>query len=204
MRWLPDALPFFGGSEGPELSGNGLVLRPPVMADFPAWAALRDGSRPFLIRWEPLWPADDLTRAAFRRRIAQNQLEAREETGFSFLIFDAETSELLGGITLSNIRRRAAQSGTLGYWMGEKHAGKGHMTRAVLLLARFGFLDLRLDRIDAACLPENAASIRVLEKAGFRREGYARGYLAIAGQRRDHFLFGLLKADFFPPDSHRS
>jgi ribosomal-protein-alanine N-acetyltransferase len=204
MLWLPEALPFFGGSEGPELSGNGLVLRPPVMADFPAWAALRDASRPFLMRWEPLWPADDLTRAAFRRRIAQNQLEAREETGFSFLIFDAGTSDLLGGITLSNIRRRAAQSGTLGYWMGEKHAGKGQMTRAVLLVARFGFLDLRLDRIDAACLPENAASIRVLEKAGFRREGYARGYLAIAGQRRDHFLFGLLKADFFPPDSHRS
>ncbi|MGL5447072.1 MAG: GNAT family N-acetyltransferase [Rhabdaerophilum sp.] len=204
MRWLTESLPFLGGGEGPELAGNGLVLRQPVMADFPAWASLREASRTFLVRWEPLWPTDDLTRTAFRRRLAQNQLEARDESGFSFLIFHAETGELLGGITLSNIRRRAAQSGTLGYWMGEKHAGQGLMTRAVLLLAHFAFLDLRLDRIDAACLPENRASVRVLEKAGFRREGYARGFLAIAGQRRDHLLYGLLKADFFPPDSHPS
>lgn len=204
MRWLTESLPFLGGGEGPELAGHGLMLRPPVMADFPAWAALREASRPYLVRWEPLWPADDLTRAAFRRKLAQNQLEARDESGFSFLIFKAETAELLGGITLSNIRRRAAQSGTLGYWMGEKHAGQGYMTRAVRLIANFAFLDLRLDRIEAACLPENLASVRVLEKAGFRREGYARGYLAIAGQRRDHLLYGLLKADFFPPDSLRS
>lgn len=204
MRWLTDALPFLGGGDGPELTGHGLALRPPVMADFPAWMALREASREFLIRWEPLWPSDDLTRAAFRRKLAQTQLEARDESGFSFLIFEADGGELLGGITLSNIRRRAAQTGTLGYWMGERHAGKGHMTRAVRLLAQFAFLELRLDRIEAACLPENLASVRVLEKAGFRREGYARGYLAIAGRRRDHLLYGLLKADFFPPDSHQS
>lgn len=204
MRWLTDALPFLGGGDGPELTGHGLALRPPVMADFPAWMALREASREFLIRWEPLWPSDDLTRAAFRRKLAQTQLEARDESGFSFLIFEADGGELLGGITLSNIRRRAAQTGTLGYWMGERHAGKGHMTRAVRLLAQFAFLELRLDRIEAACLPENLASVRVLEKAGFRREGYARGYLAIAGRRRDHLLYGLLKADFFPPDLHQS
>jgi ribosomal-protein-alanine N-acetyltransferase len=204
MRWLTDSLPFLGGGEGPELTGHDLVLRPPVIADFSAWVALREASRAYLVRWEPLWPADDLTRAAFRRRLAQNQLELRDESGFSFLIFKAETAELLGGITLSNIRRRAAQSGTLGYWMGEAHAGKGHMSRAVQVLTRFAFLDLRLDRIEAACLPENLASVRVLEKAGFRREGYARAYLAIAGQRRDHLLYGLLKADLFPPNSHGS
>lgn len=204
MRWLTDSLPFFGGGDGPELSGCGLVLRPPVIEDFPSWAALREASRPFLARWEPIWPADDLTRPAFRRRIAQNQLESRDESGFSFLIFNATDGTLLGGITLANIRRRAAQSGTLGYWMGEAFAGQGHMSRAVLVLARFAFLDIRLDRIEAACLPENLASVRVLEKAGFRREGYARGYLSIAGQRRDHLLYGLLKADFFPPDSQRS
>jgi [ribosomal protein S5]-alanine N-acetyltransferase len=204
MRWLTDALPFLGGGDGPELAGNGLVLRPPMMADFAVWVALREASRDFLIPWEPTWPADDLTRGAFRRKLAQAQLDARDESGFSFLIFKAEGLELIGGITLSNIRRRAAQTATLGYWMGERHAGKGHMTRAVRLLADFSFRELGLDRVEAACLPENLASVRVLEKAGFRREGYARGYLAIAGRRRDHLLYGLLKADFFPPDSHQS
>jgi ribosomal-protein-alanine N-acetyltransferase len=204
MRWLTDSLPFLGGSDGPELTGSGLLLRPPVLPDFPAWASLREASRSFLIPWEPLWPSDDLTRAAFRRKLAQAQLEARDESGFSFLIFAVDGGDLLGGITLSNVRRRASQTATLGYWMGERHAGKGHMTKAVRLLAQFSFQELRLDRIEAACLPENLASVRVLEKAGFRREGYARGYLAIAGRRRDHLLYGLLKADFFPPDSHQS
>jgi ribosomal-protein-alanine N-acetyltransferase len=74
------------------------------------------------------------------------------------------------------------------------------MTQAVKLLAEFAFRDLLLERLEAACLPENAASIRVLEKAGFRREGYARAYLSIAGRRRDHLLFGLVKTDLFPPD----
>ncbi len=154
--------------------------------------------------WEPLWPEDDLTRTAFRRRLDRLREEAIEESGFSFLILTEDGGELVGGITLSNIRRRAAQTGTLGYWMGQPFAGQGYMTRAVRLLSDFAFRNLLLERLEAACLPENAASIRVLEKAGFRREGYARAYLAIAGRRRDHVLYGLLKSDLFPSNSAAS
>ena len=201
MRWFLDGVAGLGRPTMPRVSGNGLVLRAPEMADFPAWAALRAQSRAFLAPWEPLWPEDDLTRIAFKRRLDRLREEAAEETGFSFLILDETTEQLVGGITLSNIRRRAAQTGTLGYWMGQPFARHGYMTRSVRLLSDFGFRTLGLERLEAACLPENAASIRVLEKAGFRREGYARGYLAIAGRRRDHVLYGLLKSDLFPPDS---
>lgn len=200
MRWLFQGLSWIGRAEDPLLAGHGLLLRPPLAGDFDQWSALRARSRTFLAPWEPSWPADDLTRAAFRRRLLQIATERREGVGFSFLIFSAGETQLLGGITLSHIRRRAVQSGTLGYWMGEPHAGRGHMTQAVKLLAEFAFRDLLLERLEAACLPENAASIRVLEKAGFRREGYARAYLSIAGRRRDHLLFGLVKTDLFPPD----
>lgn len=172
-----------------------LRLRIPTRNDFEAWAALREASRAFLQPWEPVWPADDLTRTAFDRRIDRYQHEMREDLGYPFLLVDRASDAILGGLTLANVRRRAAMSATLGYWMGAPHAGKGLMSRAVPALCGHAFALLGLERIEAACLPENEASIRVLEKAGFRREGFARGYLSIAGARRDHLLFALLKSD---------
>ncbi|MCZ8186727.1 MAG: GNAT family protein [Beijerinckiaceae bacterium] len=180
------------------LESGPLRLRPPQAADYPSWAELRQASRPFLQPWEPAWPADDLTQAAFRRRLARYRQEIRSDSAYPFFLVDRHSEAILGGITLANVRRRAAQSATLGYWMGAPHAGKGHMTEAVKALTRHAFLRLGLERIEAACLPDNAASVRVLEKAGFRREGYARGYLSIAGARRDHVLFARLKSDPIP------
>ncbi len=87
---------------------------------------------------------------------------ARDES-FAFLIFDATSDELLGGLTLGGIRRGVAQAATLGYWMGAPHAGKGRMTRAVAAVVRFGFATLRLHRIEAACIPDNAPSMALLE-----------------------------------------
>ena len=202
MRWLIDGLGAIGRDDSLCLEGDGLLLRPARMADFSEWQDLRSASRAFLAPWEPLWPADDLTRVAFRKRVAQGNRDIAEQSGFPLLIF-AEGA-LVGGITLANIRRRAAQTGTLGYWMGQAFTRRGHMGRAVRLVSDFAFLQLQLDRLEAACLPENAASIRVLEKAGFKREGFARAYLSIAGRRRDHLLYGLLNSDLFPPNPGRA
>jgi ribosomal-protein-alanine N-acetyltransferase len=79
--------------------------------------------------------------------------------------------------------------------MGVAHAGNGRMTRAVAAIVEFAFGRLRLHRVEAACIPENAPSIALLERNGFRREGYARGYLKIDGAWRDHVLFALLESD---------
>src|SRR5277367_3542748 len=182
----------------PLLRGDGLYLRPAVSGDFAAWVRLRGESRDFLTPWEPVWPEDDLTRAAFRRRLRRQSDEMARDEAFSFLIFDAGADTLLGGLTLGGIRRGVAQSGTLGYWMGAPHAGKGRMTRAVAAAVRFGFSTLRLHRIEAACLPENAASQTLLERNGFQREGLARGYLRINGAWRDHLLFALVESDARP------
>lgn len=177
------------------LSTEGLLIRPPELDDYLSWAALREESRTFLMRWEPPWPEDDLTRPAFRRRIKRYQLEIDRDEAYPFFLFRAEDKQLLGGVTLGNIRRGAAQAGTLGYWMGERFAGHGYMRRAVTCISRYAFERLGLSRIEAACLPENEVSIRLLEKAGFMREGLARRYLNIAGERRDHLLFALLAED---------
>ncbi len=179
----------------PVLRGDGLYLRPAAAADFSAWARLRAESRDFLRPWEPIWPEDDLTRAAFRRRLRRQVDEMARDESFSFLIFDATSDILLGGLTLGGIRRGVAQAGTLGYWMGAPHAGKGRMTRAVAAAVRYGFATLRLHRIEAACLPENFASKALLERNGFRREGLAYGYLKINGAWRDHLLYALVEPE---------
>ncbi|MBO6755256.1 MAG: GNAT family N-acetyltransferase [Roseibium sp.] len=179
----------------PRIETGSHCLRPPVMGDFPAWSELRSESREFLRPWEPVWPQDDLTKAGFRRRLRRYAKDRREGRSHPFFLFERETATLLGGITLSNIRRGVSQSATLGYWMGARFAGHGHMSAAVNMILPFCFDVLGLHRIEAACLPENARSIRLLEKAGFRREGYARNYLLINGVWQDHVLFACLPED---------
>ncbi|MBI1211932.1 MAG: GNAT family N-acetyltransferase [Alphaproteobacteria bacterium] len=178
------------------LTGAHVVLRPPVAADFESWSNLRHESRNFLMPWEPTWAPDELTKEAFRRRLRRYAQAARDGTGHIFFIFDKKTGALMGGCQLSNIRQGVAQSAaTLGYWMGERYAGKGLMTDAVMALIRYCVTKLGLHRIEAACLPDNAASRRVLTKAGFVEEGVARKYLKINGQWRDHVLFAIIEDD---------
>jgi ribosomal-protein-alanine N-acetyltransferase len=179
----------------PAIEGDGVVLRTPQMMDFPEWAQLREHSRDFLTPWEPIWPADDLTRAAFRRRLRRYTEDARQDLAYAFFVFRRSDDALVGGLTLANVRRGVAQAGSLGYWMGEPFAGQGYMSRAVRALIPFGFGPLRLHRLEAACIPTNNASIRLLERCGFSREGLARRYLCINGLWQDHFLYALLNSD---------
>ena len=160
-----------------EVRGREVYLRQPVMGDYAAWAELRALSRQHLTVWEPLWTRDELARSAFRRRLRQYQREMREDQGYAFLTFREADAALLGGLTISNIRRGVAQSASVGYWMGLPHVRRGHMTEALRAVVPFAFGTLGLHRLEAACLPHNAPSARVLEKAGFRREGTARRYL---------------------------
>jgi ribosomal-protein-alanine N-acetyltransferase len=172
-----------------------VILRVPAMADFPQWAHLRAASRSFLTPWEPVWPADDLTRMAFRRRIKRYQREVKNGSGYPFFVFSPDGETLLGGLTLSQVQRGVTQSCALGYWMGAPYAGRGLMTAAVRAVVAFAFDTLHLNRVEAACLPGNAASIRLLEKVGFTREGYARRFLCIDGRWQDHLLFGMVRDD---------
>ena len=179
--------------ERPPISTRRLVLMPPSMAHFEQWVALRMASRAFLAPFEPLWPADDLTRAAFRQRVKRYR---SDHYGYAFLIFTQANHTLVGGITLSRVMRGVAQSCSIGYWIGEPHIRQGYMHEAITGLLPEIFERLRLHRLEAACMPHNQASVRVLEKAGFQQEGYARDYLKIAGQWQDHLLFALLEKDY--------
>ena len=179
----------------PAVTGNGVLLRMPAPSDFSEWAALREQSRAFLAPWEPIWPPDDLTRAAFRRRLRRYSEDQRADQAYAFLIFRTQDSALVGGLTLANIRRGVAQAGSIGYWVGQPYANQGYMSAAVRALIPFCFGSLRLHRLEAACIPTNKPSIALLEKCGFQREGYARGYLCINGAWQDHLLFARLRTD---------
>jgi ribosomal-protein-alanine N-acetyltransferase len=177
------------------IRGDRVMLRTPALSDFPQWGRLREESRGFLAPWEPIWPADDLTKLAYRRRLRRYLREIRNGTGYPFFVFSPDGDTLLGGLTLAQIQRGVTQSAVLGYWMGARHAGKGLMTAAVRAVIGFAFDTIHLNRLEAACLPRNAASIRLLEKVGFTREGYARKYLCIDGRWQDHVLYGLVRDD---------
>jgi ribosomal-protein-alanine N-acetyltransferase len=179
----------------PAVTGRGVFLRMPVASDFPEWAALREQSRDFLTPWEPIWPPDDLTRSAFRRRLRRYAEDQRADQAYAFLIFRSQDSTLVGGLTLANIRRGVAQAGSIGYWIGQPYANQGYMSAAVQALIPFCFGSLRLHRLEAACIPTNKPSIALLQKCGFQREGYARGYLCINGAWQDHLLFARLRTD---------
>ncbi|MBA4224639.1 GNAT family protein [Bosea sp. (in: a-proteobacteria)] len=187
----------------PLIRTQNLILRAPLAGDYSAWASLRMESRDFLTPWEPVWTEDDLTRASFRLRVKRAAREIATDEAYSLFVLDARSEALLGGLTLGLVRRGVAQACTLGYWMGQRHAGKGHMTEAVRGALDFAFSELALHRVEAACLPTNEPSRRLLERVGFTREGEARGYLRINGVWADHLLYGILASELRRPDIDR-
>ncbi len=193
IGFLRQAAGFAGGVR---LDGDRIYLRVPRDTDWAEWAELRASSREFLQPWEPTWPRDSLTRGAFRQRLRQFDAERRDGTGHAFFIFQRDGDALVGGITLSNIRRGVAQAGTIGYWIGRPFARHGHMTAALDCLAEYAFRQLGLHRIEAACQPDNDASRELLRRFGFEEEGRARLYLLINGRWSDHLLFGLVREDY--------
>lgn len=170
--------------------GENHVLRYPLAEDYEQWRSLRAASRAFLTPWEPTWANDELSKASFRHRLKRYTEMREDDAAFPYFLLARDSATLLGGLTLSNVRRGVSQSATLGYWMGESHAGQGHMKQGLKLLLPHAFNRLGLHRVEAACLPRNAISIKLLEGAGFEREGQAKAYLKIAGQWEDHLLFG--------------
>jgi ribosomal-protein-alanine N-acetyltransferase len=186
---------FMDSAAIPVLRGPRVYLRLPQMTDYSAWSSLRAASRKFLTPWEPLWPPDDLSRSSYRARMKRYARDVQEDLAYPFFIFASEANALCGGLTLSNVRRGVSQTATLGYWIGEPYARKGLMTEAVHALMPFVFDHLGLHRLEAACLPHNAASIRLLKACGFTQEGYVRHYLRINGEWHDHLLFAILAED---------
>jgi ribosomal-protein-alanine N-acetyltransferase len=169
-----------------------VLLRHPELRDYAPWSDLRNRSRAHLTPWEPSWPEDELTRASFRHKLRRHAEDIRDGRSYPFFIFRLSDEALLGGLTLSRVQRGVSHSASLGYWIGAPFVRRGYTLAAVKAALAFGFEDLNLHRLEAACQPDNAASQALLLKAGFTEEGRAASYLKINGAWRDHLLFGIV------------
>src|SRR4029078_6451598 len=122
---------------GPVIESDLVMLRTPQRSDYPAVSELRAQSRDFLMPGEPLWASDELSRASFRRRVRHYLRDLREDVGYALFIFAVTNGDLVGGLTLCNVRRGVTQSCTLGYWVGARYAKQGYMTAAVRAVIPF-------------------------------------------------------------------
>ncbi len=177
------------------VEGADFCLREPGWRDYHSWHRARSQSRDALVPFEPSWRADALSRTTFRTLLHNARTVRERDLGVNLFLVALETEDVIGGINVSNIRRGVAQMANIGYWMSSEYSGAGRMTRAVRRVCEFGFDGLNLHRIEAACVPENAASAAVLLANGFEEEGFARDYLRINGRWRDHRLFAIVRRD---------
>jgi [ribosomal protein S5]-alanine N-acetyltransferase len=164
-----------------------VTLRHLTAADAEALLAFMTENREFLEQWEPVREAEFFTLEAQVADIEAAAADADADRRHAFGIFAG--GELVGRLALNQIVRGVFQNAYLGYSIGERWNGRGLASEAVGVAVGFAFGELGLHRVQAAVMPRNAASIRVLEKNGFREEGYAVGYLCINGVWEDHRIF---------------
>ncbi len=177
------------------LEGKSLYLRPPQLSDWAQWADVRGRNETRLKPLEPSWATDSLSQDFYKTRLHRQQKEWHEERAHALLIFKYDNT-LIGGMNINNICRGAAQYAAIGYWIDKSHEGQGFMSEALQLTKAYCFENLKLHRINAACLLGNARSISLLLKNGFEKEGLAKRYLHINGAWQDHVLFGTCIEDY--------
>jgi len=191
-----------------QLRSSRLTLRPPRTGDAERLQDALLANSAHLAPWQPAASGDPSARSTARVRAAiEEQRRAwREDRGYALLILAAgRDAPVIGKLELGGVQRGPFNNAYLGYWIAVAHQGQGLMTEAVGLALRFAFEDVGLHRVQAAVMPRNAASLRVLDKSGFRREGLAERYLEIAGRWEDHVLHAITREELAPaaPRSRR-
>jgi [ribosomal protein S5]-alanine N-acetyltransferase len=180
-------------TSGMRLYGRRVVLRPLVPPDFTAWSEVRRRNHDWLTVWEPLRSPlhlDPVTdRDAFSARCAARDRERQSGSAYAFGLFVG--NQFAGEVNLNNIIRGAMQTGTIGYWIDQRHAGNALIAEGVVVIARYAFEELHLHRLEICIIPRNANSRRVMEKLRIRDEGIAERFLEINGTWEDHVRYGI-------------
>lgn len=178
-----------------QLAGERIYLRFYQDKDAKALCELFLRNREFFQKYSPARGEDFYALESRRKAIKDGEAQRERDERYTFGIFLKGAGELIGSLSLSEVLRGSSQSCLIGYSLDKRHNGKGYMTEAVSLAVRFAFDKLKLHRIEAGVMPCNTASIRVLEKAGFRREGIARKNVEINGAWEDHLMLAILSDD---------
>ena len=179
-----------------EITGQKVILRPPQYSDWKSWADERKKNKLYLQPWEPLWSINELERSSFVKRVRMFERLSHNDQAYSFLIYKSDNEDFIGEVNISNVQRGIIQSCTIGYWIAKDCEGKGMMSESLELVKEFIFNELKLHRIEAACLPHNMPSLKVLLKNGFIKEGTARKLLKINDKWQDHTVLSFILDDF--------
>ncbi|MGN7478443.1 GNAT family N-acetyltransferase [Solibacillus silvestris] len=179
-----------------QLIGQKCSLRTFTPSDAKALAKLLGDNKLYWSTYEPLHREEFYTEEAQYKKILESLHLLQSNREFSFGVFHNDTGQLIGHISLYSIKRLPYSSGFIGYSMDQGFIGRGIVTEAVHLVMEFAFLTINIHRIEAYVAPQNKASIRVLEKSGFTREGLLRELLFINGKWVDHYMYAILQRDF--------
>ena len=179
-----------------EITSQKVTLRPPQYSDWKAWADERKKNKLYLQPWEPLWSINELERSSFVKRVRMFERLSHNDQAYSFLIYKSDNEDFIGEVNISNVQRGIIQSCTIGYWIAKDCESKGMMSESLELVKEFIFNELKLHRIEAACLPHNMPSLKVLLKNGFIKEGTARKLLKINDKWQDHTVLSFILDDF--------
>lgn len=177
-----------------KLVGEQIYLRFYKISDSSELAGLHTRNREFFQRVSPLIPEDFYTEEYQKIRLQQALKKTDEGQLYAFGIFLKATDKLIGDISLTQIARGDIQSCYTGFTLDKEHNGKGYTTEALQLVVDFAFKELKLHRIEAGAMPDNIASIRVLEKVGFKKEGIAKENLKINGKWTDHQILAIINS----------
>lgn len=179
----------------PELSSSRLLLRELSMTDQREFVQLRSDNAAWLKPWDPTNPQGPAPARTYREMILGQREAAKDGTGFSWVmtlpLLHSSHPPMIGQVSVSGVQYGAARTASIGYWIDSAHAGFGLMPEACALVIDHCFSTLALHRLEINIRPENAPSLRVVHKLGFRDEGVRSGFLHIDGQWRDHRTFAL-------------
>ncbi|WP_045729650.1 GNAT family N-acetyltransferase [Pseudarthrobacter chlorophenolicus] len=172
-----------------------LVLRPIRYRDRKEWTDVRSRNSQWLAPWEASNPDPRGGLPDYRQMVRSLNSQAAQSTALPFLITErvagSRSPHIVGQLTVSSILWGSAMMATLGYWVDQARAGHGIAPTAVALVTDHCFQTLGLHRMEINIRPENRPSLRVVEKLGFRDEGYRPRYLHINGEWADHRSFAL-------------
>lgn len=176
----------------PPLTDELVALRRPRRAD--AQQRFEAFSDPLCLRFS--WPLTETftEEQVLRRFDYEEQARQHGDELYLAVVNPAEIDEIWGGAALYDVDRTQARA-AIGYWLGPTARGRGVATRTLLLLARWAFDHLAIERLELTCAPDNLASRRVAERCGFTHEGTLRSYLWFQGERQDRLLFSLLPSE---------
>ena len=178
-----------------------LVLRVPRTGDVAEIRRVMRANLEHLKPWNPSPPAgeDPTSITEVSKTVLRHRRDWKRGSGYVFMVAERDAPAIfIGKVALSGIMRGAMYGAYLGYWMAADLQGRGLATEALTAVLDFAFGVAGLHRVQAAIMPRNDRSLRVIEKLAFRREGYAVRYLQIAGQWEDHILFARTREEHVP------